>query len=135
MDVCIAWECKFFSCAGREHLSEGFDYEPSPTKECETESGGTEKSLLERGPELTKIIEELFEALVSPNPALFEYGCDNMTAILIDLRPGLSCGCSCHEFQRKVVRRLHPERSEEEVEEAMESKRSTDGDTEETQAA
>lgn len=36
--------------------------------------------------ELSDILEELFDEILSPNPAIFEFGCDNMSAIIIDLR-------------------------------------------------
>ena len=37
-------------------------------------------------PDLCQILKELFDSLISPNPALFEYGCDNMTAFIVDLQ-------------------------------------------------
>ncbi|PFH36826.1 hypothetical protein BESB_050180 [Besnoitia besnoiti] len=37
--------------------------------------------------DLSQILQELLDSLLSPNPAVFEYGCDNMTAILVDLKP------------------------------------------------
>eukprot|EP01053_Blabericola_migrator_P001254 Blabericola_migrator_1__1253@NODE_1323_length_4805_cov_60_313634_g868_i1_p1_GENE_NODE_1323_length_4805_cov_60_313634_g868_i1NODE_1323_length_4805_cov_60_313634_g868_i1_p1_ORF_typecomplete_len636_score70_27PP2C/PF00481_21/2_9e09PP2C/PF00481_21/9_4e55PP2C_2/PF13672_6/4_2PP2C_2/PF13672_6/5_1e14SpoIIE/PF07228_12/4e07_NODE_1323_length_4805_cov_60_313634_g868_i128934800 len=52
--------------------------------------------------DLAETVEELFDNLISPSPALFEYGCDNMTAILVDLRPGSTCKCDCHTSQRQV---------------------------------
>eukprot|EP00922_Rhytidocystis_sp_ex-Travisia-forbesii_P059440 GHVS01088145.1.p1 GENE.GHVS01088145.1~~GHVS01088145.1.p1 ORF type:complete len:306 (+),score=48.19 GHVS01088145.1:41-919(+) len=36
---------------------------------------------------LSDILEELFDDILSPNPTLFEYGCDNMSAIIVDLQP------------------------------------------------
>eukprot|EP00921_Rhytidocystis_pertsovi_P002159 GHVQ01003712.1.p1 GENE.GHVQ01003712.1~~GHVQ01003712.1.p1 ORF type:complete len:583 (-),score=106.51 GHVQ01003712.1:1048-2796(-) len=38
---------------------------------------------------LSDILKELFDELISPNPALFEFGCDNMSAIIVDLKPSL----------------------------------------------
>eukprot|EP01055_Gregarina_sp_Pseudo9_P005966 Gregarina_sp_Pseudo_9__5965@NODE_972_length_2015_cov_5_782389_g911_i0_p1_GENE_NODE_972_length_2015_cov_5_782389_g911_i0NODE_972_length_2015_cov_5_782389_g911_i0_p1_ORF_typecomplete_len641_score103_70PP2C/PF00481_21/3_6e09PP2C/PF00481_21/3e54PP2C_2/PF13672_6/6_4PP2C_2/PF13672_6/1_3e13SpoIIE/PF07228_12/1_8e07DUF1258/PF06869_12/0_26_NODE_972_length_2015_cov_5_782389_g911_i01061923 len=59
--------------------------------------------------DLAETVEELFDLLISPNPALFEYGCDNMTAILIDLRPGAICDCQCHQSQRRVFHNIFPD--------------------------
>ncbi|CDJ35786.1 protein phosphatase 2C, putative [Eimeria mitis] len=41
---------------------------------------------IEHTPDLCQILKELFDSLISPNPALFEYGCDNMTAFIVDLK-------------------------------------------------
>lgn len=58
--------------------------------------------------DLSRTLEELFDSLISPSPTLFEYGCDNMTAILVDLRPGGTCDCDCHEGQRAVYHKIFP---------------------------
>ncbi|KEP60501.1 UNVERIFIED_CONTAM: protein phosphatase 2C domain-containing protein [Hammondia hammondi] len=42
---------------------------------------------IEETPDLSQILQDLLDSLLSPNPAVFEYGCDNMTAILVDLKP------------------------------------------------
>eukprot|EP01069_Polyplicarium_translucidae_P004108 Polyplicarium_translucidae@DN2495_c0_g1_i4.p1 len=36
---------------------------------------------------LSEILESLLNRLLSPSPAVHEHGCDNMTAILVDLKP------------------------------------------------
>lgn len=44
------------------------------------------KRRIDHVPDLCRILRELFDSLLSPNPALFEYGCDNMTAFIVDLK-------------------------------------------------
>ncbi|KAL8274400.1 hypothetical protein Esti_001722 [Eimeria stiedai] len=41
---------------------------------------------IEHTDDLCQILKDLFDSLLSPNPALFEYGCDNMTAFIVDLK-------------------------------------------------
>ncbi|KAH0484861.1 MAG: uncharacterized protein KVP18_004434 [Porospora cf. gigantea A] len=42
------------------------------------------------------ILERLLNAILSPNPTFVDYGCDNMTAVAVDLRPFRGCPCACH---------------------------------------
>lgn len=37
--------------------------------------------------DLAQILRDLFDVLISPNPSIYELGCDNMTAFIVDLRP------------------------------------------------
>ncbi|KAL8426113.1 hypothetical protein Efla_000105 [Eimeria flavescens] len=41
---------------------------------------------IDHTPDLCQILKDLFDSLLSPNPALFEFGCDNMTAFIVDLK-------------------------------------------------
>lgn len=50
---------------------------------------------------LGEVLEALFEELLSPNPTLFEFGCDNMTAILVDLQPQRRAGASCKDVSAR----------------------------------
>lgn len=75
------------------------------TDKLQTNQGVKRKPAID----LAETVEELFDLLISPNPALFEYGCDNMTAILINLQPGSICDCDCHQCQRKVFQNIFPE--------------------------
>jgi hypothetical protein len=49
------------------------------------------------------VLEVLFEELLSPNPTFLECGCDNMTAILIDLKPK----CRRYSSHRKKNNSAH----------------------------
>lgn len=46
------------------------------------------------------VMERLFNAILSPNPTFVDYGCDNMTAVIVDLRPFRDCSCDCHVTNR-----------------------------------
>ncbi|KFH01758.1 protein phosphatase 2C domain-containing protein [Toxoplasma gondii VAND] len=62
---------------------------------------------IEETPDLSQILQDLLDSLLSPNPAVFEYGCDNMTAILVDLKPNMRSYRSSTMDSGSQISRLH----------------------------
>ncbi|OEH78617.1 protein phosphatase [Cyclospora cayetanensis] len=64
--------------------------------------------------DLCQILRDLFDSLISPNPALFEYGCDNMTAFIVDLKAGRrTLVSSSRRASEQLTARQHTNESRE----------------------